>query len=67
MSRSGMPRRIEITGEIDDMIRQLRHKMENSDYSEIMDALKDGLSPREIAKMHKNRESTKPQLQIYDV
>ena len=52
MSRSGMPRRIEITGEIDDMIRQLRHKMENSHYSEIMDALKDGLSPREIAKMH---------------
>ena len=49
------------------MIRQLRHKMENSDYSEIMDALKDGLSPREIAKMHNNRESTKPQLQIYDV
>jgi hypothetical protein len=62
-----MPRRIEITGEIDDMIRQLRHKMDNSHYSEIMDALKDGLSPREIAKMHKNRESSKPHLQIYDV
>jgi hypothetical protein len=57
-----MPRRIEITGEIDDMIRQLRHKMDNSHYSEIMDALKHGLSPREIAKMHKNRESSKPHL-----
>jgi hypothetical protein len=55
-----MPRRMQITQEIDDMIRQLRKKMDNSKFSEIMDALKDGMSPREIAKMHKDRESSKP-------
>jgi hypothetical protein len=60
MSLQGMPRRIEITQEIDDMINQLRKKMDNSKFSEIMDALKDGKSPREIAEMHKNRESSKP-------
>ena len=60
MSVQGMPRRIENTQEIDDMINQLRKKMDNSKFSEIMDALKDGKSPREISKMHKNRESSKP-------
>lgn len=32
-----------------------------------MDALKNGLSPKEISKMHEMRESEKPELQIYDV
>ena len=41
--------------------------MANSKHAEIMDALKSGLSPREIAKMQEERDVKTPLLQIYDV
>jgi len=48
ISREGLPQRISNTQYVDGMIKDLRKKMENTKTTQIIEALKNGKSPREI-------------------